>query len=111
MEESVFERLADTELEHIEALLEACDDDLDVERMPGGVLEVEFEDGSKLVINRHGAAQEIWLAARSGGFHFARDESGRWVSARDGVEMYARLSEVVAAQLGRPVHFEPPVAS
>lgn len=102
MDESAFNVLADAELERVEAALEACGAELDVERKPGGVLEVEFENGSKVIINRHTAAREIWVAARSGGFHFRPDAAG-WISARDGSELYALLSRVVAEQSGEAV--------
>lgn len=102
MDESAFNALADAELERVEAALEDCGAELDVERKPGGVLEVEFENGSKVIINRHTAAREIWVAARSGGFHFRPDASG-WVSARDGSELYELLSRVVAEQSGEAV--------
>ncbi|WP_050418490.1 iron donor protein CyaY [Azoarcus sp. CIB] len=102
MEESAFNALAEAELVRIEAALEACGAELDIETMPGGVLEIEFENGSKMVINRHSAAREIWVAAKAGGFHF-RHDAGRWIAARDGVELYAMLSQLVSQQSGAPV--------
>lgn len=102
MEESAFNALAEAELARIEAALEDCGVDLDIEPKPGGVLEIEFDNGSKLIINRHSAAREIWVAAKSGGFHF-RPEAGRWVSGRDGSELYALLSHVVSEQSGTAV--------
>lgn len=107
MDESVFEALAERELERIEAALEDCGAELDIERKPGGVLEIEFEDGTKMIINRHAIAREIWVAARSGGFHF-RPEGGRWVSTRDAAEdLYAVISRVVSEQGGHPVALVP----
>ena len=106
MEESVFNDLAEVELEHIEAALESCDAELDIELQAGGILEVEFENGSKMVINRHVAAREIWVAAKSGGFHF-RPDQGRWIASRDGAELYATLSQLVSQQSGTTVTLEP----
>jgi CyaY protein len=102
MEESTFNALAEAELARIEEALETCGIDIDVEARPGGILEVEFEDGSKIIINRHSAAREIWVAAKSGGFHF-RPEDGRWIAGRDGAELYALLSRVVGEQAGQAV--------
>ena len=99
MDEAAFNALAEAELQRIEARLEACGVELDLELKPGGVLEVEFENGSKLIINRHTAAREIWLAARSGGYHF-RPQDGAWISGRDGAELYATLARVLAEQSG-----------
>ena len=62
---------------------------------PGGVIELEFESGGKIVINRHTAAREIWLAARSGGFHF-RYQDGRWLGTRDGEELMAAIRRCIA---------------
>ena len=70
MNESEFNKLADATLAAIEQAIERSGARIDYELQAGGVLELEFDDGSKMVINRHGVAQEIWVAARSGGFHF-----------------------------------------
>lgn len=106
MEESAFIALAEVELARIEAALEECGLDLDVEPKPGGILEVEFENGSKVIINRHTAAREIWVAAKSGGFHF-RPQDGGWVAGRDGAELYATLSRVIGEQAGTRVTLVP----
>lgn len=100
MDESQFEARAQAALEAIERSLEAAD--VDCERKEGGVLEIEFDDGSKIIVNRHGAAREIWVAARSGGFHY-RWDAGAWRDSRDGTELFAALSQLVSAQLGRRV--------
>ncbi|BAL26502.1 iron donor protein CyaY [Azoarcus sp. KH32C] len=106
MEESAFNALAEAELARIEAALEACGVDLDLETKPGGIVEVEFDNGTKVIINRHSAAREIWVAAKSGGFHF-RPVDGQWVSGRDGQELYALLSNVVSQQSGESVSLSP----
>lgn len=95
-----FEAAADAALELIEQAFERLE--LDFERKEGGVLEVEFDDGSKIIVNRHSAAREIWVAARSGGFHFRRDGAA-WRDTRSGKELLGALSELVSDQLGRRV--------
>lgn len=102
MEESAFNALAGKTLAAIEAGLENSGADVDFELGAGGVLEVEFADGSKMIINRHGAAREIWVAARSGGFHF-RPDNGNWIDTRDGAELFAKLERLLAEQAGEPV--------
>lgn len=102
MDESEFTALAESALERIERALEESGIDVDTELKEGGVLEIEFPDGSRMVINRHGAAREIWVAARSGGFHFRWDGSA-WRDTRDGAELFAALSRLVSAQGGQPV--------
>jgi CyaY protein len=66
------------------------------------VLELEFHDGSKIIINRHTAAREIWLAAKSGGYHF-RPHDGRWVGTRDGEELVAAIARCMTEQAGEPI--------
>jgi len=102
MNDSEFSALADTALARIEAALEASDADLDFEMGAGGVLEIEFVDGSKIIVNRHAAAREIWVAARAGGFHY-RWDGMVWCDTRDGSELMAALSALVSAQAGVPV--------
>src|SRR2546422_3477778 len=106
MDETEFAALAERALERIEAALEDCGVDADVERKEGGVLEIEFADGSKMVINRHAAAREIWVAARAGGFHFRWDGSA-WRDTRDGTELFAELSKIVSTQGGQAVLLRP----
>jgi CyaY protein len=102
MEEREFNALADAMLGRIEVAVEAAGADIDLEVKPGGVLALEFTNGSKIIINRHTAAREIWVAARSGGYHF-RPDAGRWLSARDGGELMAVLSRCASEQAGNPV--------
>jgi CyaY protein len=102
MNETEFEALAGEVLERIERALEASGVDADTELKDGGVLEVEFADGSKMIVNRHGVAREIWVAARAGGFHFRWDGTG-WRDSRDQAELFAVLSKLVSAQSGRAV--------
>ena len=102
MNESEFEALADAELARIEQALEASGVDADIEAKAGGVIEIEFADASKMIINRHAAAREIWVAARSGGFHF-RSDGNRWRDTRSGNELYATLSKLISEQSGEPV--------
>jgi CyaY protein len=102
MDESEFEARAAAALEAIERALEASAVDADFELKEGGILEIEFDDGSKMIVNRHGAAREVWVAARSGGFHF-RWDGAAWRDTRSGEELFAALSELVSRQLGRRV--------
>lgn len=103
MDDKDFNHLADTMLARIEAALEASDADLDFELGAGGVLEIEFGDGSKIIVNRHGVAKEIWVAARSGGFHFRWDGSA-WRDTRDNAELLAKLSQLASQQAGESVN-------
>ena len=102
MDDKDFNLLADAMLARIEAALEASDADIDFELGAGGVLEIEFADGSKIIVNRHGVAKEIWVAAKAGGFHF-RWDGGAWCDTRDNTELLARLSALASQQAGESV--------
>ena len=102
MNDSEFKALADAALKHIEAGLERSGADIDFEMAADQVLEIEFADGSKIIVNRHDAAQEIWVAARSGGFHY-RWDGCRWLDARHDEELFAALSKLVSQQAGQVV--------
>jgi CyaY protein len=102
MDEREFNGLADAVLAQIEAALEACAGDIDFELAAGGVLEIEFADGSKIIVNRHGVAREIWVAARAGGFHFRWDGSA-WRDTRDGAELMEKLSQLTSQQAGEAI--------
>jgi CyaY protein len=106
MTETEFLTLADATLNAIEAALDRLNDQdmVDVEcKRSGNVLEIEFIDnGSKVIVNSQAPMQELWVAARSGGFHYKRIE-GQWINTRDGSELFAALSEITTAQGGAPV--------
>lgn len=101
MTESEFLELADATLAAIEAAASATDADLDATRS-GNVLTLELADGSKIVVNSQAPMRQIWVAARSGGFHYER-RGDRWCDTRDGSELFTALSKLVSAQGGEPV--------
>jgi len=106
MGESEFLAQAEATLNAIEAKLDQLNDEdvLDVEcSRSGNVLEIEFIDnGSKIIVNSQAAMQELWVASRSGGYHY-RQIDGRWINTRDNTELFASLSAMVSAQGGSQV--------
>lgn len=93
-------------LARIEAQVDAWldDDVVDIDsHRTGGLLELSLPGGSKIVINTQPPLQEIWLAARSGGYHF-RWDGARWVD-REGQEFCARLSQSASEQAGQALTF------
>jgi len=106
MNDAQFDSVANAALQALERALEASGVDADFETKDGGVLEIEFADGSKIIVNRHAAAREIWVAARSGGFHY-RWDGASWRDTRDGTELFAALSKLVSAQGGSPGRLSP----
>ncbi len=106
MTESEFLTVAEAELDQIELRLERAADtaDIDIEcSRNGNLLEIEFIDtGSKIIVNTQAPMQEIWVAARSGGFHY-RYKAGQWLDTRDGSELYSAMSLLVTLQAGGEV--------
>jgi CyaY protein len=102
MTQSEFDSLADAMLERIAQAVEESGADCDCEPKGSGVLDLEFADGSRIVVNRHSAARQIWVAARSGGYHF-RWNGSDWVDTREGGELLAALSKLLSEQSGRAV--------
>ena len=89
----------------IDAWLEADVVDIDTHRT-GGLLELSLPGpgaGSKIVLNTQPPLQELWLAARSGGFHFKWNGT-QWVD-REGQELLARLSRCATEQAGQALTF------
>ncbi len=80
--------------------------DIDTHRT-GGLLELSFPNGSKLILNTQPPLQELWLAARSGGFHY-KHVKGRWLDTRDGRDFFDALSACASEQGGKPLQFAPP---
>ena len=103
MTENEFNELADAVFDRIEQGIDVSSADIEC-NLNGPVLELEFADGSQIVINRHAPNREIWLAAKSGGFHYAFQD-GQWVSRRDGSELFGKLGELVKIGCGKAVGF------
>ena len=90
----------------IDAWLQEDVVDIDTQRS-GGLLELSFPDGSKIVLNTQPPLHELWLAARSGGFHYKYVE-GAWRDTRDGRELFEALSACASQQAGQALRFTPP---
>lgn len=103
MTESEFLTLTDQVFRNLQDQLDATELDLEV-LWSGNVLEIECPDGSKIVVNRHVPNRELWIAARSGGYHFAWQQ-GAWLNARDEGEFFTTLAECLRNQTGEEMHF------
>jgi len=82
---------------------EATDADIDNQRV-GGMITMTFRNGSQLIVNLQKPLQEIWLAARSGGYHYRHDGKA-WVDTKTGEEFFGNLSREVTLQAGQPLDF------
>jgi len=108
--DSEFHRLSDAVLSGIEATIDRWlqDDVIDVDlHRTGGLLELSFPNGSKIIINTQPPLHELWVAAKAGGHHY-RHEAGLWVDTRDGAEFFASLSGFATQQGGLALQFDAP---
>ncbi|HSW07103.1 iron donor protein CyaY [Aquabacterium sp.] len=107
MSDSEFHQLSGTVLAGIEATIDAWlqDDVIDIDlHRTGGLLELSFPNGSKIIINTQPPLHELWVAARAGGHHY-RHVAGLWLDTRDGSEFFAALSTFASQQAGQPLKF------
>ncbi len=105
MTESEFLALIDQVLDSIESQADdwAASLDVDVETSrSGNVLTMVFEDNTHVVVNSQAAMQELWVAARSGGFHYRYDGQS-WNDTRGGPNLPDALSQICSAAAGVPV--------
>jgi CyaY protein len=99
MDEQQYLRAADACLERAGRWLGAIED-LDV-TTGDGLVTMEFEDGTRFVLNRQSAARQIWLAAGARAWHYRFDDAaGVWLDDRDGHELFGRLATEVGEKLG-----------
>ena len=82
---------------------DATDADIDNQRV-GGMITITFRNGSQLIVNLQKPLHEIWLAARSGGYHY-RHDGQVWVDTKTGAEFFAQLSREATAQAGQSLSF------
>ncbi|MGV6472898.1 iron donor protein CyaY [Azotobacter vinelandii] len=103
--EARFHELIDDLQQNVEDVFEDSDLDVDLENS-AGVLSVRFENGSQLILSRQEPLHQLWLAARSGGFHFDYDEAGgRWICDASGDSLGELLARVTLEQIGEELEF------
>ena len=110
IDDKQFHQLGSNLLQSIEVALEAADDqldlDLDVERQGGNVINIRFRDKSVIVVNTQPPLHEIWVAARSGGYHYrwaGTMNTPLWLDTKTGRELLSDLTEFASAQAGQAV--------
>jgi CyaY protein len=110
IDDKQFYQLGSNVLQSIEVALEAADDaldlDLDVERQGGNVINIRFRDKSVIVVNTQPPLHEIWVAAKSGGYHYrwaGTLAQPLWLDTKTGKELLSDLSDFASAQAGQAV--------
>ena len=107
MNESEFDQLAEDTMVAIEQAIDESGADIDYDSS-GGILTLEFTNGSQIIINKQAPLCQLWVAARSGGFHFDYDERAEcWRLQGGGDELYQCLSRFCSEQSGESVSLEP----
>jgi CyaY protein len=95
-----FDERAHAELVDLEDRLSALDpDDVEVSTA-AGVLRLDLRDGTRVVINSHRAAGQIWMAAVSTAWHFDPLPDGRWHASRTGEDLRPTLTRLLQERLG-----------
>lgn len=103
MNESDFDQLAEDTMLAIEEAIDACDVDIDYDNA-GGILTLEFDNGSRIIINRQTPLSQLWVAARSGGYHFDYDADAEcWRLQGTGEELFSCLGRYCSEQAGTEV--------
>ncbi|MGN6665363.1 MAG: iron donor protein CyaY [Trinickia sp.] len=103
MTDSDYLSRAEAVLARLEQAVDENDADIELDRS-GNVLTLEFENGSKIIVNLQPPMQEIWIAAKAGGFHF-KFVNGQWLDTRNHSEFFESLSAYATQQAGEPVKF------
>lgn len=105
MNESEFNQRVEDTLMKIEEDIDDSGADIDYENV-SGILTLIFEDESQIIINRQAAVNQLWVAARSGGYHFNWDEvTDGWVRDSDGAPLFEVLAEVMLEHDPTPFRF------
>jgi len=104
MNESEFDKKATDTLLTIEQGIEESRADIDFEAA-GGILTLEFANGTKIIVNKQGAARQIWVAAKSGGYHYGFVD-GQWINDQGGGELMSELSRFIREQSDEEVNLD-----
>jgi CyaY protein len=103
MDDASFDEVARDELHKLEGAFSEIDpDDVEVSTSDG-VLRLDLRDGTRIVINSHRAARQIWMAAVSTAWHFDPTGDGSWRASRTGEELRPTLARVLQERIGLAV--------
>jgi CyaY protein len=106
MNESDFNQLAEDTMTAIEEAVDDCGVDIDYDSA-GGILTLEFGNGSQIIVNKQTPLSQLWVAARSGGYHFDYDSDNQcWRLQGGGEELFSCLSRYCSEQAGEEVRLD-----
>ncbi|MEZ9699640.1 iron donor protein CyaY [Vibrio sp. 10N.261.46.E12] len=101
MNETEFHQLVDIQMQNIEEAIDESEADIDYE-VTGNVMTLEFENRSQIIINRQEPMKEIWLASKSGGFHFKLIDD-KWICSKTGMELFEMVKEECVKHAGEEI--------
>jgi CyaY protein len=104
LSEEQYETLAFPELGALVRALDALDHPGVEAELASDILTIEFDDGTRYVVNSHRAARQIWMAAERQAWHFDWIvEKNQWIAEKSGDELWATVARVIGRRLGAPV--------
>lgn len=107
MTDTEYQDLAESLLRSIELACDRINDqtdaDVDNQRV-GGMITMTFANGSQIIVNLQKPLQEVWLAARAGGFHY-RHNGEAWMDTKGQGEFFAHLTRFASEQSGQALDF------
>ena len=101
MNESDFDQVAEETMLSIEEAVDESGADIDYDNA-GGILTLEFSNGSQIIVNKQAPLKQLWVAARSGGFHFDYD-GDTWRLQGGGEELFECLNRCCSEQAGEAI--------
>ncbi len=102
-----YQNQAESVLKAVEKACDRLNDESDVDidnQRTGAMITLTFSNRSQIIINLQKPLQEIWMAAKAGGFHY-KFNSGQWMDTKDSSEFFANLSRYASEQAGQPLVF------
>lgn len=100
MDDASFDRVAREELHDLENAFAEVDPDVVEVTTSDGVLRLDLRDGTRIVINAHRAARQIWMAAIATAWHFDPSSDGAWRASKTGEELRPTLARLIRERTG-----------
>lgn len=105
-----YQDLAESALRAVETACDRINDETDADidnQRTGGMITLTFSNRSQIIINLQKPLQEIWMAAKAGGFHY-KFHGNQWLDTKDSSELFSGLSRYASEQAGQLLVFRAP---
>ncbi|MFV0575799.1 MAG: iron donor protein CyaY [Vibrio sp.] len=103
MKDTEFHQLVDIQMTKVEEAIDASEADIDYD-VSGNVMTLEFDDRSQIIINRQEPMKEIWLASKSGGYHFQLKDD-QWICSKTGAEFFELVKTECEKHAGEEINW------